>query len=706
MRVGALCFVVAVVLSQAALAESKKDWDDCISSDADVSLAGCSKIIGRAKDTKNNLAIAYYNRGIAYQNKGEHAKAIAEFNQSIKLNASDPASYRNRGYSYAQTGEYDLAIDDYGQTIKLKPDFAKIYYDRGWTYAAKKDHARALNDYNRAVDLDKDNPDLYNDRGSSFAELGDLAKALADFDKAIALKSDYALGHANRAWVFSQQGKHEEAVAAYDEAIRLAPGNPDNLNDRGWSLIKIQQYDRAVADLGEAVRIKPDHIHAWQNRGWAYWLKGELDKALADLDHAIGLWPDNLDAQLDRAAILDDKGEFDRSVAAYDKILAVNPEEGRALNGRAWGYAQKGEFDKALADSERAVALLKDEPNALHTRAWIYMNKGQLETALADFDRALSIDPELAGAYADRGRAYELKGDRDKAVADYRKALSLKSRQFYDDKAKAAALQHLTTLAAVVPGAAAPSAGSLDREAAKTAEPQPAGKRIALVIGNGAYTNVKALKNADSDASAVAASLQRLGFEVIEKHDLSLSDLTKELKAFGDRTPAYDWAVVYYAGHGIEVGGINYLIPVDAELASATHVDDEAMPLDRVLAKVEGAKKLRLVILDACRENPFAVKMASAGTTRSVGRGLARIEPEAGVLVAYSAKDGQVAQDGDGTNSPFAESLLKYLDEPGLEINMLFRRVHDDVKTRTGGQQIPFTYGALPAEALYFKAGQ
>ncbi len=205
-------------------------------------------------------------------------------------------------------------------------------------------------------------------------------------------------------------------------------------------------------------------------------------------------------------------------------------------------------------------------------------------------------------------------------------------------------------------------------------------KRIALVIGNGAYANVKALKNADSDASAVAASLQRLGFEVTEKHDLSLADLTKELKAFGDRAPSADWAVVYYAGHGIEVGGVNYLIPVDAELASATHVDDEAMPLDRVLAKVEGAKKLRLVILDACRENPFAVKMASAGTTRSVGRGLARIEPEAGVLVAYSAKDGQVAQDGDGTNSPFAESLLKYLDEPGLEINMLFRRVHDDVQ--------------------------
>jgi uncharacterized caspase-like protein len=133
---------------------------------------------------------------------------------------------------------------------------------------------------------------------------------------------------------------------------------------------------------------------------------------------------------------------------------------------------------------------------------------------------------------------------------------------------------------------------------------------------------------------------------------------------------------------------------VDAELSVATHVDDEAFPLDRVLAKVEGAHKLRLVILDACRENPFIAKMASAGGSRSVGRGLARIEPEGGVMVAYSAKNGQVAQDGDGDNSPFAQALLDHLGEPGL----------DDVRSRTNGQQEPFTYGSLSAESMYFKA--
>ena len=161
--------------------------------------------------------------------------------------------------------------------------------------------------------------------------------------------------------------------------------------------------------------------------------------------------------------------------------------------------------------------------------------------------------------------------------------------------------------------------------------------------------------------------------------------------------------MVYYAGHGIEVGGINYLIPIDAELKTSAHAEEEAIPLDRVLSKVEDQHKLRLVILDACRDNPFAQRLASAGGTRSVGRGLARVEPVGGVMVAYSARDGHVAQDGDDANSPFAQALVQNLEEPGVEVGLLFRKVHDEVWNTTHGEQEPFTYGALPAEALYFK---
>jgi tetratricopeptide (TPR) repeat protein len=697
MRAASVVVLGLLLLPQVALADNAKDWEDCASTDADRSLPGCNNIIARGKETKVNLAIAYFNRGNDYQSKGDHDKAIADYTKSIATNP-DAGAYHNRGYSHAQKGEFDLAIADYDQTLKLNPDHKYANYDRGWAYSGKGDHKRALADYNLAIERVADDPDIYNDRGHSYAELDDLDHALADFEKAIALKADYALAHSNRAWVLARQEKHPDAITEYSEALRLLPDNADDLNSRGYSLIKTGEYDRAIADFTDAIALKPDHPYALHNRGWAYSLKGDLDRALSDFDLALQIAPaDDLDLRTDRAAVLDDKGEHDLAIVEYDQVLAVKADSATALNGRGWAYAQKGDLDHALADSDRAVALDAKDPNYLHTRAWIYTRKGQLDLALADFETALGLDGELPGAYADRGYLYELKGDRDKALADYRTSLSLKSRQYYDDKAKAEALQRLTALAAGSPAPGGP---------AQLALPPP-DKRIALVIGNAAYTNVRGLKNSDGDARAVAAGLRALGFEVIEKHDLTLPQLTSEMKAFGDKAPGYDWAVVYYAGHGIEIGGINYLIPVDAELSVASHVDDEALPLDRVLAKVEGAHKLRLVILDACRDNPFIAKMASAGGTRSVGRGLARVEPSGGVLVAYSARDGQVAQDGDGTNSPFAQALIDHLAEPGLEINMLFRKVRDDVKSRTNGQQEPFTYGSLPAEAMYFKgAGQ
>jgi uncharacterized caspase-like protein len=207
-----------------------------------------------------------------------------------------------------------------------------------------------------------------------------------------------------------------------------------------------------------------------------------------------------------------------------------------------------------------------------------------------------------------------------------------------------------------------------------------------------------------NDARAIAASLRRLGFaEVGERYNLNLAGMVEALKSFGDKAADADWAVVYYAGHGIELGGITYLLPTDARLARDTHVPDEALPLDRVLSKVETARKLRLVILDSCRTNPFVSKMARTVASRSIGRGLGRIEPEGGVLVAYSAKHGTVALDGAGINSPFAEALLAHLEEPGLELQFLFRKVRDRVLASTQRAQEPFLYGSLSSESLYFK---
>ncbi|MFK4512045.1 caspase family protein [Bradyrhizobium daqingense] len=232
------------------------------------------------------------------------------------------------------------------------------------------------------------------------------------------------------------------------------------------------------------------------------------------------------------------------------------------------------------------------------------------------------------------------------------------------------------------------------------AGPAFAGKRVALVLANSAYQHAPSLVNPVNDGSVMAKTLKEAGFDVVDsRHDLSALETRRVLRDFADSTRDADIAVVYYAGHGIEVEGSNYLIPVDAKLERDTDVYDEALSLDRILVAVDPAKQLRLVILDACRDNPFGKRMKRTVASRSFGRGLAQVEPSSpNTLIAYSAKAGFTAQDGDGANSPFTVALSKHLTTPGLDVRRAFGFVRDDVLKSTANKQEPFVYGSLGGE--------
>ena len=233
-------------------------------------------------------------------------------------------------------------------------------------------------------------------------------------------------------------------------------------------------------------------------------------------------------------------------------------------------------------------------------------------------------------------------------------------------------------------------------------------RRVALVIGNSAYRHAGVLPNARRDAESIAAALRAAGFQTVRVlFDLDLAGMNTALRDFEPEADRADWAVLYFAGHGIEVNGVNHLIPVDARLRSDRDVPDETVTLARVLDRIENARKLRMVILDACRDNPFLPRMQRVAT-RSIGRGLAPIaDMPGGTLVAFAARAGQIAQDGEtGANSPFVRALTRHMAEPGLEVNLLFRRVRDDVLASTGRRQEPFTYGSLPSDPLFFRAAR
>lgn len=230
-------------------------------------------------------------------------------------------------------------------------------------------------------------------------------------------------------------------------------------------------------------------------------------------------------------------------------------------------------------------------------------------------------------------------------------------------------------------------------------------KRVALVIGNSSYTHVPALPNPTNDSAKVALKLKSIGFEVLQADNLDFDGFRKTLRDFSKKATGADMAVVFYAGHGMEVNKSNYLIPVDAKLETDREISYEAVPLELVTEAVNGAKGLRLVMLDACRNNPFASKIKMTSPTRSIGRGLSFIEPSAGTLVSYAAREGTTAEDGQGEHSPYTAALLENLGQPGLEVNFLFRKVRDQVLENTGGKQEPFTYGSLPGRQIFLVPG-
>jgi tetratricopeptide (TPR) repeat protein len=472
-----------------------------------------------------------------------------------------------------------------------------------------------------------------------------------------------AHAYRNRADAYYRKGDADRAMKDAEEAIRLDPKLASAHNTRGHIYLGKNDYDRAIQDYGDAIRLDPKFANFYVNRGLAYARKGDADHAIRDADEAVRLEPKRPGGYHLRGNAYFFQHDYDRAIQDYDVAIQLDPVDANAYSGRGGAYGEKGDLGRAMIDLEAAIRL----------------------------------NPNLARAYFYRGLVFQHNGDRERAIADLHRALELEKNEAFAQEARAA-LTKITTETLGQITSSQPPASQVSPSLPPLAE-----RRVALVVGNSDYKEVGTLPNPQRDAETIAAVLRGIGFQTVTLvRDLSREKFLDALRTFAAEAEKADWAVIYYAGHGIELGGVNYLIPVDARLIADRDVQFEAVPLDQVLGAVEGAHKLRLVLLDACRDNPFARRMQRSLAARSIGRGLARIEPGPGTLVAYAARDGQVALDGDGQNGPFAVALSKLLKQPGLEVNKLFRLVHDDVMEATGNRQEPYTYGALPGREDFF----
>ncbi|WP_181161230.1 caspase family protein [Labrys okinawensis] len=603
------------------------------------------------------ISTAEINRQLEICAKSKDAAEIVTacttaLSASTLLANNRPTVLYNRSVGYNRQNKADLALADIDQAIALDPDQASYYTQRGHIRYGQAKYDAAVADYSQALAKKTPTAADYTYRGNSYYGLEDYQKAVAD----------------------------------YDASLRLDPNDVDTHAFRGSALLRLSRPAEAMADLNFTIERGGDKVGAgeYKNRGEALVELGRGDEGRPDFVKAEEIATAKLETDnynfVYRAFARAFIGNGEGAIADADKYLSIDPKASEAFHARALGNVARQDFTKAIADFSQAISMGRKRLFIQRQRGDVYLRIGQPEQAIADYQAQLNLTP---------GNALAMVGLEKARQAMAAKSLALASPPQGGGAPATTGSPQVATLAALQPAAKA-----------------ELGRRVALVIGNSAYAHVAALPNPKNDAAKVADTLRKIGFaEVTLVEDTDFRSLNRALQDFAGQADGADWAVIYYAGHGIEIANTNYLVPVDARLASDRDVTFEAVPLDRVMAASEGAKGMRLVILDACRNNPFLANMTRKTATRAVSRGLSRVEPDGGTLVVYAAKAGEVALDGSGGNSPFVTALTANLQKPGIEIGKLFRLVRDDVMKATDRKQEPFTYGSLPGDDFIFNPG-
>jgi tetratricopeptide (TPR) repeat protein len=551
----------------------------------------------------------------------------------------------------------------------------------------------------------------YNERGVALTSKHDNNRAIEDFSNALKINSRSSVVYHNRGVSYHNIGDEKRAIEDYGRAIEIDPKYSDAYLERARALRGLRDYDKAIRDLDTVVQLNPKLVAGYLLRGAIYGQKSDYDHALPDLNQAIALEP-SADSFFARGSAYAQKNDFDRASADLNRAIDLNPKAAAYYIQRGVLYERRGFIENALLDYEEAIRLEPSNTVALKDRGLVRRRKGDLQGAVADYSQAIKLDPRYNAAYTERGRAYEALNNIAAARLDYENAASLPPRYDSGQAAIDTARARLAALSAAgvtppkapspsppLPGPAAVGPVSLVEKPQRVAPPAPGpasvspSRKLALVLGNSTYQR-QALRNPDNDARAMAKALRQIGFQVIDGYNLDYAGMRRLISQFAVEASTAQLALVFYAGHGLGIAGHNYLVPIDAKVESSVAANFELFDLDQIIAALDDPARTTIVILDACRNNPFATQ----ATTRDLNRGGGLVGYDsvaAGMLIAFATRPGQVAKDGSGDHSPFTAALLKYIATPNLEILDMMRRVRRDVLQETNGEQITWDNESL-----------
>jgi tetratricopeptide (TPR) repeat protein len=560
---------------------------------------------------------------------------------------------------------------------------------------------------------------LYLQRAQGYGRLKQYERGVQDYTSALKHNPRSAQALGDRGDAYNGLGDYDRALKDADDAIRIDPTNGYAYNTRGVVLVQKGDFDPAIAALSQGIGQNPKLGALYTNRANAWKHKGEFDRAITDLDSALKLEPENALAYANRCNIWQSKEELEKALSDCDDAIRRDPSYPSAYVNRGTVFFKKGELDPALKDFGQAIRLDPSNAGAYTGRGDVWRKKLQFERAISDYEQAIKLNPKLAASHTSKGLIYEANGEIEQAREAFRTAVKLptvigvfgiggsytQSSQEEQDTARA-------RLAAL--GDAGPVAPGPLFTPANSANPAPSspGRRIALVVGNGAYVSAPALVNPPNDARLIAKNLRDIKFDVSEGINLDRQNMERLIGDFLRAAATADVAVLFYAGHGVQIDGQNYLLPIDVKTDVADFRSD-LMDVGTILAGLDDRLRANIVVLDACRDNPMAKTAAQAETGRSISVRSGLASPTtvgkgatsgAGTLLAFATAPGQVALDGEGSNSPFSTALARHINTPGLEVQQMLTRVRADVVASTKSKQVPWSNSSLLGEI--FLAGR
>ncbi len=626
-----------------------------------VALGGCSGVNISGGQGSQELAV----QGKQWLDQQRNDEAITAYREAVRRDPGNAVAQYGLGVAYSRTGADDQAIAAYREAIRLQPDNVDAYYGLGVVSERKGHDEAAIAAFREVIRRRPEDAMAYYGLGAASARQGHDEQAISAYREAIRLKPSLTDAHYQLGTIYARLRQDEQAITAFREAIRLQPGNADAHYSLGLLHTKQGQNDQALEAYRQALRLNPNYAEVYAGLGVVYIRARQDDQALEVYRQALRLNPNLPSTYYGMWGLFKLKGDASEAQRAWQAYQALVPGAGPEPGAN---FAQT---EMPEPPAPIAVAVAAARPS---TEAPVVQTPAPVEPSSPAPPAPPRVSTERSAEATPKTAPVAVVPEPPVAPAPLISPAPL--------PAPAASPPPVSTPAPRIPMTTVTALSTSER-------------RTALVIGNAAY-RTDPLRNAVNDATDIAKGLRQLGFEVMELHDADHQRMEEGVEQFTRQLGRGGVGLFYYSGHGVQVSGLNYLVPVDAKINRESDIKYQSMQVDWVLDRMRDAgNELNVIILDACRNNPYA------RSGRNAQPGLAMMQAVSGSLIGYATSPGTTAEDGPGRNGTYTKHLLHYMQVPNLNAEQMFKEVRVAVAQETGKKQIPWVSTSILGD-FYF----